>query len=478
MGRSSDDYRRYSSRRCATKGPIGLCLAVLAAIPLFVRADEIASRCTAFVDVTVVPMDRERELPHTTVIVRAGRIQSVDPAGQRAIPAGCRTIDGKARYLIPGLADTHVHFFGYSRGGMNDPSAENSVLLMLLGNGITTALVMEGTPEIVRLRAELSRGQRLGPRLFTTGPLIQMTGSGILPGRRAFDTPAQIHAEIIQEKRIGYDFVKVHGDLTAEAFAELLKTAREQGLRVVGHVPPNLGIDASLDGGQAMIAHAESYLDAYFRFHRALPTDPAEVERMVREISARTAKSGVWVQPTLSVFKQISGQVANIGAVLREPGIQYMPAASMNDWLPANNPYLRRWRTADIPMLQAQYSIMQRLVRGLRDAGVPMLAGTDDMVPCQLPGFSLESELKELTIAGLTPFEALQTATANAARFLGTNAGQILPGKDADLVLVNSNPLASSDNAFDQAGTMLRGNWYTRKELLSKLPVSTTGNSM
>ena len=97
-----------------------------------------------------------------------------------------------------------------------------------------------------------------------------------------------------------------------------------------------------------------------------------------------------------------------------------------------------------------------------------MLAGTDDMVPCQLPGFSLRNELKELTIAGLTPFEALQTATTNAARFLGTNAGEILPGKDADLVLVDSKPLVNSDNAFDQVGTMVRGTWYTRKKLLAK----------
>jgi imidazolonepropionase-like amidohydrolase len=143
---------------------------------------------------------------------------------------------------------------------------------------------------------------------------------------------------------------------------------------------------------------------------------------------------------------------------LERPETRYIPDSATPDWRPSNNPYLKRWTLADIPKMRAQYSLMQRLVRGLRDARVPLLAGTDDMVPCQLPGFSMKDELEQLVEAGLTPFEALQAATSNAARFLGTTAdtGTVAPGKVADLVLLDANPLDDVDNVFRQDGVMLR----------------------
>ncbi len=307
----------------------------------------------------------------------------------------------------------------------------------------------------------------LGPRLYTTGPFIQMPDSGELPGRRTFSTPVEVREEVVAEKRAGYDFVKVHGDLPAETYRALLETARRQGLRVVGHVPNNLGIDAALSGHQLLITHAESFLDSYFRFHRALPADPAEIERMVQDVAARTARAGTWVQPTLSVFRQIIAQIADVDAVLQRREMRYVPASATVDWQPPNNPYLKHWTLADVPKLRAQYALMQRLVRGLRDAGVPLLAGTDPMVPSQLPGFSMKDELEQLTAAGLTPYEALQSATSNQARFLGTvaDSGTIAPGKIADLVLLDANPLDDVDNVFRQDGVMLRGRWFPEAEL-------------
>src|SRR5581483_4244375 len=100
--------------------------------------------------------------------------------------------------------------------------------------------------------------------------------------------------------------------------------ARAQNLRVVGHVPSNLGIDAAL-GRQSLIVHAEEFLYSYFQFHRDPPTDDLELDRMIRDISARTAKSGTWVSPTLSVYQQIIFQSADIDALLQRPEMQYMP---------------------------------------------------------------------------------------------------------------------------------------------------------
>jgi hypothetical protein len=273
------------------------------------------------------------------------------------------------------------------------------------------------------------------------------------------------------EKRAGYDFVKIHGDLPEETYSALLATARQEHIRLVGHVPSNLGIDAALDGHQALIVHSEEFLYSYFQFHRDLPTDPQEIDRMVKEIATKTARAGTWVSPTLSVFRQIIFQLADIDASLERPEMIYLPGLATSDWRPPNNPYVKRWRIEKIPQLRAQYSIMQKVVRGLRDAGVPLLVGTDPMVPCQLPGFSMKDEFEQMFEAGLTPYEALQAATSNAAQFLGTSgeSGTIQVGKRADLVLTSANPLDDVDNVFRQDGVMLRGRWFAENDLQAEL---------
>lgn len=420
--------------------------------------------CSAFVDVSVVSVDREGVLPHQTVVVRDGRIAEIAPSARVKLPQDCFVIDGRHRYLIPGLVDAHVHL---PLAGSAD---QLLVLQLLLANGITTAINMEGSPEIVALRDRIERGEILAPKLYTTGPFIQQP---------AFMTADQVRTEIIAEKRVGYDFIKVHGELTKEAYDAVFETARKQNLRVVGHVPDNLGIDAAL-GRQALIVHAEEFLYSYFQFHRDMPSAPAELDRMSREIAKRTRDSGTWVSPTLSVYRQIISQSADIDAVLARPEMGYMPkhlttgaavGIASFGWYPPNNPYVKRWPPEKIPYLRTQYAVMQHLVRALHEAGVPLLAGTDPFVPCVIPGFSMKEELEQLYEAGLTPYQVLQTATSNAARFLGTSeqTGSIAPGKIADMVLIEANPLVDVDNVFRQDGVMLRGHWFTQDELQGKL---------
>ena len=432
--------------------------------------------CTAFVDVNVVPMDRNDVLPGQTVVVEDRWITQIAAVRQVKAPRNCRRIDGQGRFLMPGLIDSHVHLFGYSRSGADDIGAERTILRMLLLNGITAAVVMEGTPEVLRLRDAIRSGAMAGPRLYSTGPFIQMTGSGELPGRATFDTPEQVRQEVRREKAAGYDFVKVHGDLPQETYEALLADARQQGLRVVGHTPPNLPIDVALDGGQAMITHAESYLDSYFRFQRPLPTATPEIDAMAGTVARHTAAAGVWVQPTLSVFRQIAEEVVDPEARLQRAEVRYMPPEILRDWQPSANPYLKHWKLDDVPRLQFHYTILLHLVRALHDARVPLLAGTDDLVPMQVPGYAMRDELEEFTRAGLTPYEALQTATANPARFLeASDLGTLEKGKVANVVLVDANPLTDVDNAFLIAGVMLEGAWHTREDLRRDLVPASAG---
>lgn len=235
--------------------PTGLTI-LLASMPTLSSASPIRSSCAAFINVTVVAMDSERLLPHRTVLVRDGYIDAVAPVATEAVPKECERIDGRNRYLILGLTDSHAHFFGYMKADAGDVDAEKPILRMFLANGVTTIAVMEGTPATLSLRDDVSHGRIPGPRIYSAGKLIQMPNSGAPFGRETFMTPDDVRKEVIAEKLAGYDFIKVHGDLPAETYAALLETARQQHIRVVGHVPTNLGINAALNGVQAMIAHA------------------------------------------------------------------------------------------------------------------------------------------------------------------------------------------------------------------------------
>ncbi|MBV8892400.1 MAG: amidohydrolase family protein [Acidobacteria bacterium] len=447
-------------------GPWCLLLASLSFLATTLAGQQVPS-CSAVLDVSVISMDREQVLSDQTVLIRGDRIAEIAPSRRTNVPEDCTVIDGHNRYLIPGLVDSHVHLPLTARVD------QFLVLQMLLANGITTGINMEGSPEILNLRNQIRAGQVSGPTIYTTGIFIQQP---------AFMTAAQVRREVIAEKAAGYDFVKVHGELTKEAYDALFETAQTEHIRVVGHVPSKLGIDAAL-GRQSLIVHAEEFLYSYFQFHRNLPSDPAEINRLVRDVSKRTRQSGTWVSPTLSVFQQIIFQVADLESLLRRPEMQYLPrslttgaavGAGNFGWYPPDNPYVRRWPPERIPYLRAQYSIMRQLVAGLRDAGVPLLAGTDPFVPCVIPGFSMKDELQQLYEAGLTPYEVLQAGTSNAARFLGNPeyVGTIAKGKIADLVLLNANPLQNVNNIFRQEGVLLRGRWFSQDELQKNLDVA------
>jgi imidazolonepropionase-like amidohydrolase len=411
------------------------------------------SRPFAFINVNVVPMDTERIIKEQTVIVRDGKIVQIGSTQNTRIAEDAVRIDGRGQYLMPGLVDMHVHLRDY-------PDTEMSALLGLyVANGVTTVLNLSGIPRHLELREKTARDALFGPTIYTSGPFISRT-TGSSP------TPEEVERAVVEQKRAGYDIIKIHGDFTREAYRTLFVAARREKMTVIGHAPRNLGIEVMIEERQDAVAHAEEYIYDKNSNSRNF----AELEPQIPSIARATARAGTWLVPNLTAYKNIGLQVADINAVLNRPEMKYIPPRIAESWGPATNPYMR-FRNLNIEKFWAQYRFLERLTREFRDAGVRLLAGTDAMNPSVVPGFSLHDELRDLVAAGLSPYEALRAASANAAEFLKADKefGTIAVGRRADLILVDANPLEDVSRVSRRTGVMIRGRWFSQSELQKKL---------
>ena len=421
----------------------------------------------AFVNVNIVPMDEERVLAGQTVIVKDGLIAALGPVDQVKVPSGAVKIDGRGKYLMPGLADMHIHLEVFNE-------QVNTVMLRLfVANGVTSVLNLFGAANHLKLREQVARGEILGPAIYTSGGFISNAPVST-------PTPDEVERAVLAQKRAGYDIIKIHGDFSREAYHKVFEVARREGMRVIGHLPRNLGIEAAFEEKQDAIAHAEEYLYAYFFFKPATsPADSSPEARLrwitdqasrIPSVAEATAKAGIWVSPTLTVYSGIARQVDDIDTVLNRPEMKYLPPWIASRFAKENNDYVRRFKKETAKGFFARADLLSKLVKGLQNAGVKLLAGTDTPVPSVVPGFSLHDELREMVAAGLTPYESLRTATANPAEFLRTdNFGTVGVGKRADLILVNGDPLKDINNASRRAGVMVQGRWFTEEELKKML---------
>jgi imidazolonepropionase-like amidohydrolase len=436
-----------------------LAALVTVAIP---PAPQDPGAATAFVDVSVIPMDRERVLERQTVLVRGDRIVELGPAAQVRVPDRAVRVDGRGRFLIPGVAEMHAHV-----PGGNDPRALERVLLLYVANGVTTIRGMLGQPAHLALRDRLARGEVLGPTLVTSGPSLN--------GNSA-PTPEAARRMVEEQRAAGYDFLKIHPGLTRATFDTMAATAARVGIRFAGHVPLDVGLARAIEARYASIDHLDGYVETlaglapgqpsgFFGMAVAEQADAARLPALVRA----TREAGVWIVPTETLMETVAEGVTP-EEMLTRPGMQYMPAATLDGW--ANT--LRSWRTQGPPSPEAArrfLALRRQLIRDLHAGGVGILLGSDAPQVGNVPGFSVQRELASYVAAGLTPYQALETGTTAVARFLGREGetGTVAVGKRADLVLLDANPLADITNFGRQAGVMVRGRWLDAGEIASRL---------
>lgn len=399
-------------------------------------------------------------IPHQTVLVWRGEIHEIRPAAVGLSDGVARQIDGRGKWLIPGLADMHVHTY--------DPSA----LALFVSMGVTTVRMMWGVPQVVGIRRAIERGEPMtAPTIFTAGSILDGKPP-LWPGSTGLETVAEATAAVETQHREGYDFVKPYAKLSPDVYAAIVKEAAARKMPVMGHVPFAVGVRSALNAGQKTIEHLDGYAQAVLRddsplqketeFKNRLPmllsADPAKI----RDIVALTKKAGTWNCPTLVVMENI-GKLDHPDTT--RPELRFVPKSSVASWDPANDFRFKDWTAADFQGARDTNVARHALVKQLSDAGAGILAGTDVGNPWLVPGFSLHDELALLVEAKLTPHEALRAATRSAAELFNSNFGTIEQHKRADLVLLDADPLADIKNTRKIAGVMLRGRWMPASEL-------------
>jgi imidazolonepropionase-like amidohydrolase len=421
--------------------------------PLFIR------------HVAVVDVNAGQVLPDMTVEIRGRTIAAMDSASRIRVTRGARIVDGRGKYLSPGLWDMHVHL-------SFPPGAAQIFLPLMVANGVLGARDMHSfLPVIIGLKRAVGSGAQIGPRLFVAGTAVDGPNS-YLPGARVVHTPDEARTAVRELKAAGVDFIKVYSSLPKDLYLAVASEAKSDGIPFVGHVPYQVTAAEASDAGQKSLEHLTEVdvgtssdeavmkaeeLEAMNQKHGYIP-DPVRLKSTFDSVKTtalfeRFRRNGTWQVPTLSVFYQ-ERQIA-------EPGL------SGNDSLLVYIPKMLRdyWRSLPVDIaakMIALGAVHSDLVGRLNRAGVRMLAGSDSPNPFVYPGFSLHDELGLLVRSGLTPAEALRTTTTNPASFLGVtdSLGTVARGKVADLVLLDANPLVDIANtkrirAVIQGGRLL-----------------------
>jgi len=428
----------------------------------------------AFVNVNVIPMDRERVLRNQTVIVHKGTIVQIGDTKHISIARDVLKIDATGKYLIPGLSDMHVHLF--TDDEFPDTLAEDEFKVML-AYGVTTIRLMTGTPEQLVLRRKSANQEILAPTIYAASP--QFTGRKST-NAYVVTNEAEARAAVMKSKQDGYDFIKVTTYLAPEVYEAITDEARKQNIRVVGHADSrSVGLQRALKAGQ-QIEHLDSYLEALLPESAPVKGSVSDIylynpknwesidyldENKIPEIARATVQANPFFTPTLHLFKFTVGKGRSEESFLAQPDIRFYPKKTVDFWMGVSKKYLST--AAPIEKREKYIAIRNKLVKAIYDAGGRVMAGSDTPEWLMLYGYTLHLEMIDLRDAGLSNYAALEAATRNPALFFGTadKTGTIAIGKRADLVLLDANPLDDIANTQKRTGVMIKGKYYTRVEM-------------
>jgi imidazolonepropionase-like amidohydrolase len=424
----------------------------------------------AFEHATVLAMTTDSSpIVDATVVTVGDRVVAVGRADDVAVPACATHVDATGQWIMPALVDAHVHVENARlwRLLFQDPTIpeaavdDGDVLLPYIAYGVLQISNMNAMSEAVGQRRAVESGTVLGPHIALAAMVDGSPSLWPVGFTRVAATPDAGRQVVRDEMAEGYDMVKVYGNLSFETFSAIVDEARTRGIKVVGHIPGRgTPFEPYLQPGYTMIAHAEELAS------RTTDFSDAEAARM-----ADLAKqNGTGMMSTLTVDTRILEQTLDPTTLHTRPEVQYVHPLTRRFWYD-RNPYVGRNSPERIAQLQQLIAFNDKLVRAFAAAGVPILAGTDSLVPGVVAGSAMHDELAALVEAGLTPYRALEAATRVPITWLGLEGdrGTIEVGKRADLLVLDADPLADITNTRKIAGVIANGRWLPRAELDAKL---------
>ncbi len=390
-----------------------------------------------------------------------GRIRAIGPAESTAIPRGAQVVYGTGKFLIPGLADFHLHLTG-----AGEPTGSREFFIpLLMANGITSVRDMGGYLEsLIPLRKEIRKGKRVGPDIVFAGPYLDGQPPSFQPSL-VVTNAAEGADDVDSLVAKGVDFIKVQSILDRVAYFSIAQEAKREHISFVGHVPDRVTAAEASDAGQRSIEHLTGVLRACSGDEAKLMREQfapgpknqtplgsheredawsrellaTQSEKTCGELISKFAANQTWQTPTLALLWQDAYPTPEADASV-EQLLKFVPRGFAAKWKQARQKQDQFATEGDFKLRDDLFARSMQVVTQMQKSGVHILAGTDTAAPNLIPGFALHQELALLVRAGLTPMQALQTATKNPADFIGAkeNQGTIEVGKDGDLVLLDA----------------------------------------
>ena len=438
---------------------------------IFILAISLAFSCTAqqttdnrekeivFRNVTIIPMDKNEVLPDRDVVVKNGVITAIGKTSKVKFGTDAMVIDGKGKFLMPGLAEMHAHV-----PPVDDLAPMKDVLMLFALNGVTTIRGMLGHPRHIELRSKIQSGEITGPRLITSGP--SFSGNSVKTVEAAV-------AMVQEEKKAGYDFLKLHPGLSKETFAAVVSTAKSVNIPFAGHVSFDVGVWWAARSGYATIDHLDGFVESLVPGIENMKEQETGLfglfiadkanENGIPKLMDSLRTYHIWVVPTQSLAERWFHPDKSADALGSESEMKYMDPNTVTGWITAKKNLLSNpnYKAATVMRL---IELRKKLIYECNKNGIGLLLGSDAPQVFDVPGFSLHHELRYMVNAGLSPYDALKSGTVNVGKFLKRDdIGVIKVGAKSDLILLNGNPLADIDQSKNIEGVMLGNLWMNRQ---------------
>lgn len=434
----------------------------------------IFAQSITFTNVNVIPLDKERVLENQIVLIKNGIIAEI---GKKVkIPKNAQVIDGKGKFLIPGLMDMHTHLL--SDGDDYPDSIAEDELKVMIAHGVTTIRLMIGTPEQLILREKSAKGEIIAPTIYAASPHLTGKKQG---NDFVVTTEEEAREAVRKSKAAGYDFIKITTFIDAKVYEAAIDEALKQKIKVVGHADSRfVGVERALKAKQ-QIEHLDGYMEMLLKSDAPMKGSVSDIyvydvknwesldyidESKIPVVARATVAANPFVNPTQHFMKNTFALSRSEESIRAQPDFKFYPKSVQEQWL---NFYKknRMLNTISLEKRAKWLDIRNKLIKAIYDAGGKIMVGSDSPEFLFLYGFSEHREMKALVDAGLSNYAALEAATKNPSMFFGTleKVGTVEKGKRADLILLNANPLQNISATENRAGVMLKGKYYPQAEL-------------